>query len=350
MPPSNPCYSASCCTRHPRACQKEAPRTHSRIIFSEVARAEAEQSARALRALAEWPDGDIVVSHTNGANIAFARNWWQHLETVGLQNYALLATDDDAYNQLRHEIPSHAVRCPRSIVGDMGGKNHRDSGPSRYRSAGWTRLMFAVPLMVRWVLRLGLNVLWMDTDVIALSNPFPVIRAQVAESFREHSKSGSSGGSSGLLLASVDGRVPDEDLRECRQAYSSNRRWGRSAGGWKLCGGLFYLQHGNAALAFLREWENRLAKPGAGAKNQPHYNEALRTSSSGLSVQLLPCDLFPNGYRYASHAWRRAQGEGRRPVLVHNNWIKGHEAKLSRFKEWGMWMAENRSLLQARDV
>ena len=82
--------------------------------------------------------------------------------------------------------------------------------------------MFAVPLMVRWVLRLGLNVLWMDTDVIALANPFPVIRAQVVESFREHSKSGSSSGSSGLLLASVDGRVPDEDLRECRQAYSSN--------------------------------------------------------------------------------------------------------------------------------
>ena len=141
-----------------------------------------------------------------------------------------------------------------------------------------------------------------------------------------------------LLLASVDGRVPDENLRECSQVYSADSRWGRSASGWKLCGGLFYLQHGDAALAFLREWERRLAAPGAGAKNQPHYNEALRRS--GLDLRLLPCDLFPNGYRYASETWRRAQRA--KPVLVHNNWIKGHEAKLARFKEWDMWI-ENRS-------
>ena len=136
----------------------------------------------------------------------------------------------------------------------------------------------------------------------------------------------------------MDGRVPDEDLRECGKAYSTHPRWGRSSGGWKLCGGLFYLQHGDAALAFLRDWERRLATPGAGAKNQPHYNDALRAADATLDLRLLPCDLFPNGYRYASEAWRRAQARDRRPVLVHNNWIKGHEAKLARFKEWRMWV------------
>ena len=76
--------------------------------------------------------------------------------------------------------------------------------------------MFAVPQMVRWVLRLGLTVLWMDTDVIALADPFPVIHAQM--------RAGSGGDVDGvhrrgapLLLASVDGRVPDENLRECTE-------------------------------------------------------------------------------------------------------------------------------------
>ena len=95
----------------------------------------------------------------------------------------------------------------------------------------------------------------------------------------------------------------------------------------------------------MSDWERRLRAPGAGAKNQPHYNEALQKASVGgaLSVRLLPCELFPNGFRYASDAWRRAQS--RKPVAVHNNWIKGHEAKLERFKRWGLWHGDlNRTL------
>jgi rhamnogalacturonan II specific xylosyltransferase len=314
-----------------------------KMLSSEAARAEAEEGSRVLRALADWPSGDIVVSHTNVANLPFARNWWRHLEVVGVHNFALLATDDDAYVRLRRELQAHAVRCPRSIV-----DGRSTPGPSRYRSAGWTRLMFAVPLMVRWVLRLGLNVLWMDTDVVALANPFPVIRAQLGQRARmgggADGGADDDGGGRGLILASVDGRFPEEEVSECRRAYSPSARWGRSAGGWKLCGGLFYLRHGAGALAFLRDWERRLAAPGAGAKNQPHYNDALRSATaSGMAVELLPCDRFPNGYRYASSAWRAAQApHTRKPVLVHNNWIKGHEAKLARFREWGMWM-DNRT-------
>ena len=76
--------------------------------------------------------------------------------------------------------------------------------------------------------------------------------------------------------------MPDEDLHECRRQYSNDyQRWGRSAGGWKLCGGLFYLKRGDAAVAFLSDWERRLRAPGAGAKNQPHYNEALQKASVG---------------------------------------------------------------------
>ena len=307
-----------CCERHPKAC-RAADRlpTPMRIISSNDARAESEEGARRLRALAEWPRGDLAVSHTNAANMPFARNWWRHLQAAGVRNFALLATDDEAHAILTAVTPAHAVRCPRSIV----GTSSKDRQPSRYRSAGWTKLMFAVPLMVRWVLRFGLNVLWMDTDVVALTNPFPSIRAQLDDANQ------SGGGSGGLILASVDGRVPEEDLHECRRVYTVDVRWGRSASGWKLCGGLFYLRHGDAALGFLREWERRLRAPAAGAKNQPHYNEALRAVScstsdtagcgSRLSVRILPCDLFPNGYRYASDEWRRAQR--RKPLAVHNN-------------------------------
>ena len=28
--------------------------------------------------------------------------------------------------------------------------------------------------------------------------------------------------------------------------------------------------------------------------------------------------------------------------MVHNNWIKGHAAKLERFQRWGMWLRGSR--------
>ena len=98
-----------------------------------------------------------------------------------------------------------------------------------YRSRGWTRLMFAVPRMLHWVLAMGLDVLWMDTDVVALSDPFPLIRQHAAAANAANAAtavpriaSAIANASTvlpqpprGLLLASVDGRVPDDQLTEC---------------------------------------------------------------------------------------------------------------------------------------
>ena len=163
----------------------------------------------------------------------------------------------------------------------------------------------------------------------------------------------------------VDGRFPEAAPRECGQFYSDDKaQWGASSGTSKLCSGLFLLQPGNASLDFVDAWAERLANKQAGAKNQPHYNAAL--AQSNLSASVLPCDLFPNGtqvastrgtrgtrleavairldlqtahrlagYRYASEAWRKAQG--RPPVMVHNNWIVSALKKRKRFKEWGLW-------------
>ena len=84
----------------------------------------------------------------------------------------------------------------------------------------------------------------------------------------------------------------------------------------------------------MHDWDRRLHAVGAGAKNQPHYNGALR--ETGIGIRLMPCPAFPNGFRYASYAWRKAQRK--KPLLVHNNWIKGHDAKRERFRLWGLWI------------
>ena len=345
------CRSSECCRRHPRACRRaggQAAVSSVAISLQGPSHDDGDStvaSAR-LRAVAS-PAGDVVVSHTTGgAHMPFARNWWRHLQRAGVNNFALIATDESAFTTLEDELAGHGVRCPQSIVGRRDERTTADYGRGHgagYRSAGWTRLMFAVPAMVRWVLLQGVNVLWMDTDVVVLSDPFPAVFAELAASDTTAPRrlaTARTPASSAVLLASVDGRVPDEDLHECRRQYTTSVRWGRSSGGFKLCGGLFYIRRGDAADAFLLDWERRLRAPGAGAKNQPHYNDALRAAPQ-LAVRLLPCALFPNGYRYASDAWRRAQRQ--RPIAVHNNWLKGSTAKVERFKLWGMWLEGNSS-------
>lgn len=307
------CATPQCCARHPRACSHARPD---------------EKAAKLLRSLAS-PAGDLAVSHTDSANLPFARNWWTHLRDVaGVRAFALLTTDANAWAALSSELPRHTVRCPPGVYSAQSDRH--GSGPAQYRSARWTHLMFAVPRMVHWVASAGVNVLWMDTDVVALRDPMPILHAQLAAL-------GASGrdATAGLVLASVDGRFPDEDPHECGRAYSESTRWGRSAGGGKLCGGLFYLRSGPGTLRFLRDWERRLRGPGAGAKNQPHYNEALRSASGTLQVEVMPCDLFPNGYRYNSAAWKAAQR--RAPVVVHANWMKGAAVKQQRLQSWGLW-------------
>ncbi len=63
-------------------------------------------------------------------------------------------------------------------------------------------------------------------------------------------------------------------------------------------------------------------------------------------MQLLPCDAFPNGYRYASEVWRAAQRRAP-PVLVHNNWLKSPRDKVARFRAWGMWRGDEAEVASA---
>lgn len=107
----------------------------------------------------------------------------------------------------------------------------------------------------------------MDTDVVAVRDPFPPIRARLAAA------AGSSGAVAAppLVLASVDGRVPDEALTECGRYYSRDIRWRSSSGTSKLCGGLFFVRAAAATRALAADWEARVGAPDAGKKNQANH-------------------------------------------------------------------------------
>jgi len=120
----------------------------------------ATSNAARLHALARR--GRIAVSHTNAGNLPFARNWFASLMRVGVPNWAIFATDEEAYDILHAEVPNHVLRWHNRASGPRGSH-------FAFRSKGWTRVVFAVPRMARFVLELGLAVLWIDTDIVELA-------------------------------------------------------------------------------------------------------------------------------------------------------------------------------------
>ena len=62
----------------------------------------ATSNEKKLRALARR--GRVAVSHTNAGNLPFARNWFASLMRVGVPNWAIFATDEEAYEILHAEV------------------------------------------------------------------------------------------------------------------------------------------------------------------------------------------------------------------------------------------------------
>ena len=108
----------------------------------------------------------------------------------------------------------------------------------------------------------------------------------------------------------------------------------------EACGGFYLLRAGASAIALLEALFAQMAwqrvHVDARIGEQPALNYVLR-HTAGVRYRLLPRALYANGNAYFVHAdWPSA---GKLPVLVHNNWLAGFEAKRQRFVDHGMWWA-----------
>jgi hypothetical protein len=66
---------------------------------------------------------------------------------------------------------------------------------------------------------------------------------------------------------------------------------------------------------------------------QTLINQALKRHA--MVVRGLPRELFPSGKAFFSPSFAGA------PAVVHNNYIVGHDAKVDRFKQRGLWLVDD---------
>ena len=53
----------------------------------------------------------VTLTHTTGSNLLFASHWLAQLRRAAVRNYAVIATDQAAWDGLTSLAPGRAVRC-----------------------------------------------------------------------------------------------------------------------------------------------------------------------------------------------------------------------------------------------
>ncbi|KAF4651639.1 hypothetical protein FOL47_000263 [Perkinsus chesapeaki] len=216
---------------------------------------------------------------TNYGNIDFAMNWIKSLRRVRMAKWYMFATDDRTLEELQRRVgpqDTHKVyRLPTSIHSEL--ENNKGEH-YKYRSEGWTKLMQSVPRFIKWLLfeKIRGPILYSDTDIVWIEHPYSAFPANPDKTKKVIRFD---------LIASVDGRVFEDNPRECPQ-YGS------------FCGGLMHLQNNIKIEKLLDDWLSHIMKMADG-KNQPAYNVAISENRrhAGLVVHTLDCAAYVNGWR-----------------------------------------------------
>jgi len=202
---------------------------------------------------------------------------------------------------LRRKLSTHAMRGRQTF--------------QVIRSPLYNAFMKLIPEIVLWVLQQGYSLLYSDTDVVVLANPFPAITQLPPADW----------------YLSIDGYVSvrRQTLNKCALGVA--------------CGGILYARQSNFSLSFAQQWIDAVYDAEYTERgNQKAYNAVIYGLADTHRLAILPCDLFPNGGRYnevhSGVQWRPLQT--RMPVMVHNNWIIGKQNKIETFKRWGLWMED----------
>ncbi|XP_071477386.1 uncharacterized protein [Diadema antillarum] len=234
--------------------------------------------------------GDPIVLITcNRAFLDFAQNWIESVRRLGTRpNVLAIAEDIEAYRTLR--------KHPREVAAVMTPRAASPQAALKYLSREYNLLINRRPAYIYRLLQKGKDVLFCDVDMVWLRDPLP------------------------YLVGDYD-VVLQEDLHDPKVVY---------------CAGFVFFRATNATRSLVWEWMDRIHKARNRLPDQKILNDLLDEKfDPNLRMKVLDSDLFPNGKLYFDVRWR----EQRRipPVIVHNNWIEGHELKVERFKEHGFW-------------
>jgi len=230
----------------------------------------------------------IVQFFTKG-HIEQWRNFLETARRVGVDDLIVVyALDEETVNACTKE----GVEVRRNLLGKINIKN------VSYHKNNWGKVVSLKIEAIEDALCRGDFILYLDTDIVLLKDPFKNIFNLTQKDILVQTDSGS-------------GEIDDNTMNN-------------------LCSGCIFLYPTRKSINFVKQWKKTMKKYKC---DQPAFNSVYKMHIAEISI--LPRKDFPNGALYWDN--QKIRYPYLKPVLIHNNHIVGIDAKNNRFKKSGLW-------------
>ncbi|XP_071943566.1 uncharacterized protein [Antedon mediterranea] len=239
----------------------------------------------------------VVLTSTNSGFLDIAINWLESIKKLGIHpNIILVAEDEEAYNTLLPYNDSTTF-IRKGTLAQSTNKNKLVYDTPEYK-----KLVYRRPRYILDELEKDRNVFFCDVDTVWLQDPFPYF-------------------------------VGDYDIILQRDMFFKKHV--------AYCAGMVYFRSSNLVNNFVKDWTQQTLKENLKSnKNDQTILNALllyKSYSSTLKRKVLNSDEFPNGQLFFNDSRIAYRNEA---VVVHNNWVIGHDIKVERFKKTELWLVD----------
>ncbi|CAN0074683.1 unnamed protein product [Pylaiella littoralis] len=248
-------------------------------------------------------DGLVIVSSVNCGYLDFAANFLLSLRRSALNIKVLfVATDDVSFDFLDAMSPGHTA------LFTLEGWSRQAASAGNFGDAVFRKHTYTRPTILTSILEQGYRTLWIDSDTVWLGSVFPVLPDP-----RDINH----------LVAEV---VVADDVHS------------------GLCTCFMYLDCTPNVMRLMHLWKRAILNTDPG-QDQSAFQRPVRSmkTNSLLRLDVLPQEVMPIGRRIFSTAWSEEQHELYREnlLVVHNNFIKGHDNKRDRFRAGDLWEVDD---------
>ncbi|XP_038077182.1 UDP-D-xylose:L-fucose alpha-1,3-D-xylosyltransferase MGP4-like, partial [Patiria miniata] len=244
--------------------------------------------------------GVVLLTTTNFAFLDMTLNMIESIKRAGLcVNTTVIAEDQKCHQYLKERVwddPGvHVI---------MTNSGETESQLIRRYTRAYFRFFNKRQAYILALLEQGLDVLFTDSDTFWFRDPFPYFRGDF-----------------------------DMSMMDSKSPYPTR------AENANFCAGFVYYKPTAVTIRFVKAWIQTMEnneKAGKIRADQGVMNSLLRSDDPvHVHVQPLDINLFPSGPKFYSLLAKTANYSA---VVMHAASIRGHEAKIGKFKSSNMWL------------
>lgn len=257
----------------------------------------------------------IVLLAVNTGYYDFFLNWMSFYQKLNVSLPVHVIAEDDHVYQKIEQLRLANVQVERSAL-DNNSTDAFQFGTEEYR-----KLVYGRPTHIKRKLEQGHSVFYNDIDTVWRRNPLLFI-----------------------LQAQNKLRHP-LDLYVQYEFRGYLREWRRDPAEADYCTGIMAIRSNPITIQFISDWEDRLTQNPKHRTDQSTFNYVIGEDTynrnnnhnrNNLNHAPLPLSEFPNGKLFFN-LWKLRPWRRRHAVIVHANYMSGHDLKKERLGQHNLW-------------